>query len=381
MHHRPRTLLLAGALALLLGAGSAVRAEDRAPPAKGKPIDVVICLDVSSSMQGLIGAAKLKLWDIVNDLGKVKPTPNLRVGLYSYGHTTYDRNKGWVRKEVDLTTDLDTVYQKLNALTIHGGEEYVARVCRDALQEQQWSDDKDALKVIFVCGNEPASQDPLVKLPEAAALAIKKGVVINPIFCGPAQHRDADDWKEFAKLAKGRFANIDHNRGTVVIATPMDKDLEKLSAQLNTTYCVYGKEGQQKQANQVAQDANAARLGAPAAAARSVSKGGGLYRNDSWDLVDRLKNDPKFDVKKVPEAELSDELKKMKPEEREKYVKEMLAKRNALQQQISELSVKRAEYIRQETKKNPSKADKAFDEAVRGALREQAAAKGMKIPD
>ena len=41
-------------------------------------------------MNGLIDSAKNKLWDIVNELAKAKPTPNLRVALYSYGHTTYD---------------------------------------------------------------------------------------------------------------------------------------------------------------------------------------------------------------------------------------------------------------------------------------------------
>src|SRR5689334_17339066 len=76
-------------------------------------VEVVLCLDVSSSMNHLIDSAKAKLWDIVNDLGTAKPTPRLRVGLYSYGHTTYDPKKGWVRKEVDLTDDLDSVYQKL----------------------------------------------------------------------------------------------------------------------------------------------------------------------------------------------------------------------------------------------------------------------------
>ncbi|MBL8864599.1 MAG: VWA domain-containing protein, partial [Planctomycetia bacterium] len=102
---------------------------------KPKPIDVVVCLDVSGSMNGLIDSAKIRLWDIVNELTRLKPTPNLRVGLYSYGHSTYARESGWVRKEVDLTTDLDTVYAKLNALTINGGEEYVARVTKAALTE------------------------------------------------------------------------------------------------------------------------------------------------------------------------------------------------------------------------------------------------------
>src|SRR5713226_2316055 len=124
---------------------SPLRAADEAKPA-AKNIDVVICLDVSNSMDGLIASAKVKLWDIVNDLGKIKPTPNLRVGLYSYGHNNYPAARGWVRKDLDLTTDLDSVYQKLNGLTTFGGEEYVARVCRDAIAEQKWSTEKKALR-------------------------------------------------------------------------------------------------------------------------------------------------------------------------------------------------------------------------------------------
>jgi hypothetical protein len=372
-----RPALLGAALALLF-AQAAWGAP--AAPAKGQPVDVVICLDVSSSMQGLVGAAKLKLWDIVNDLGKVKPAPDLRVALYSYGHTSYDPKVGWVRKESDLTTDLDLVYQKLTALTIRGGTEYVARVCRDALEEQKWSENKDAYKVIFVCGNEPASQDPMVKLADVADLAKKKGVVINTIFCGPAERKDADDWKDFAKMAAGRFGSIDHDRGTVAIATPADKELADLSAKLNTTYVAYGKEGKDKAENQVRQDANAAKASPQAAAARGVSKGGAMYRNAAWDLVDRLKDEPGFDVKKVPVEDLCDDMKKLTPEDREKYVKDKLAERQALQKQIAEVNARREAFIKAEMKKNPSAADKAFDEAVRGAIREQAANKGIQIP-
>src|SRR5947208_2105460 len=266
------------------------RADDRA---KAAPVvDIVLCLDVSNSMDQLIASAKGKLWDIVNDLGKVKPAPQLRVGLYSYGHLNYDPKKGWVRKEVDLTADLDTVYQKLNALTIYGGTEYVARVCRDAIAEQKWSD---------------------------------------------------------------------------------EKKLQELSTQLNRTDVAYGKDDVRKfkAENQAAQDRNAAK--APGAgAARAATKGGGLYRNSDWDLVDRLIDDPKFDVTKVPEAELCDELKKLKPEERVKYVQKKQAEREAIQKEIVELSKKRDEFIRESNRKNLKEGDKLFDEAVRGTLRDQA---------
>jgi hypothetical protein len=360
----------------------------------GKPIDVVICLDVSGSMNGLIDSARAKLWDIVNDLAKIKPTPQLRVGLYSYGHSSYDSNAGWVRKETDLTTDLDTIYQKLFGLTIGGGSELVARVCREALEQQKWAEEKEALRIILVAGNESAAQDKSVSLNEIAEKAKNKGVLINTIYCGNLQHTDAPGWRDFATLANGKFINIDQNRGTVVVATPMDKELAELGAKLTNTYVRYGKEGEAKAANQLAQNANAAQAGlagargrggagggAGVAAARTEAMAGALYRNADWDLVDRLKNDTNFDITKVPEAELSEELRKMTPEERVAHVKKMAVEREALQKQINELSVKRQAFIREEQKKNATAGDKALDEALREIFREQAGSKGMKISE
>jgi hypothetical protein len=369
---------LAAAVALCVVGPSASAADKPAAP----DVDVVICLDVSGSMNGLIDSAKAKLWDIVNDLGKVKPTPNLRVGLYSYGHNTYPRSNGWVRKDADLTTDLDLVYKKLNALTINGGTEYVARVTRDAIVQQKWSAQKKALKLIFVCGNEPADQDKEVHLKDVAKLALDKDIIINTIYCGPATHAEAQGWRDYARMCEGRFASIDMNRGTVVVATPQDKKLAELSTKLNSTYVAYGRAEVRKARaeNQVAQDANASKKPG-VAAARAVSKGGALYRNSDWDLVDKLKDDPKFDITKVPEDQLCEQLKKLKPAERVKYVKEQLAKRQAIQKEIAELSKQRADYIRAEIKKNAKKGDQAFDDAVRATVREQATKKGIKVPE
>lgn len=345
-----------------------------------KPIDVVICLDTSNSMDGLIASAKIKLWDIVNDLAKAQPAPDLRVALYSYGNDSYNRTIGWVRKEIDLTTDLDEIYRKLNALTTNGGEEYVARVCRDALADQKWSTDPTALKIIFVCGNEPASQDPTVKLPTIGEMAKMKGIIVNPIFCGPAHDKAANDWRELAQLAGGRFASIDQDRGAVAIATPFDKQLGELSAKLNGTYLFFGQQAQEKAANQAMQDSNAVKLSPSAAATRAVTKAGALYRNAEWDLVDRMKDDPKFDISKVAETDLPEEMRKMKPEERAAHIKRKAEERSDLQKKIGELSGQRDGFLREHQKKNPSQAEKAFDVAIRQMIRDQAAAKGLSIP-
>ena len=114
---------------------------------------------------------------------------------------------------------------------------------------------------------------------------------------------------------------------------------------MNQTYLCYGKEGKDKASNQVAQDANAAKLGAPVSAARAQSKATGVYNCEAWDLVDRMKNDAKFDIKKLPLDELPEAMKKMTPEDAEaEHIKEdgeRWPRGPAGRKQINELTVKR----------------------------------------
>ncbi len=349
---------------------------------KPKPIDLVVCLDVSGSMHGLIDSAKIRLWDIVNELTRLKPTPNLRVGLYSYGHSTYSSESGWVRKEIDLTTDLDTVYAKLNALTINGGEEYVARVTKASLTEQKWCEDKDALKLIFVCGNEPANQDRVVQLPDVANLAKELGVIVNTIYCGAGNNRESQGWANFAAKCGGKFATIDQNRAKAVphIATPYDKDILSFNEKLNTTYVAFGGDGKKGAENQAAQDKNAAANAPAAELGRAAAKAGASYRNEGWDLVDKLKQDPKFDLTKLKAEELCDDMKKLKPEDRKAYVEKKGEERVKLQKEIGELSAKRQKHIDEELKKLPKDGgDAALDDALRGMIRDQAKDKGFTV--
>ena len=44
-----------------------------------RPVDVVVMLDTSGSMEDLLDATRARVWDVVNELGRMKPTPELRV--------------------------------------------------------------------------------------------------------------------------------------------------------------------------------------------------------------------------------------------------------------------------------------------------------------
>ena len=214
-----------------------------------------------------------------------------------------------------------------------------------------------------------------------AEKAVRKGLIINTIYCGHTGHGDAASWKEFAKMCDGQYASIDQNRAAVAtITTPHDKALAELSAKLSTTYIAYGREGAEKQQNQLRQDANAQTAGVAVEAARAATKATVLYCNMSWDLVDRCNRDKAFDVKKLALEELPENMRQMTPEQREAYVKEICDKRETMQKEINELNAKRVQFIAEHMKKNPSQADQAFDEALKKTLREQAARKGIEIP-
>lgn len=392
-----RIAALATAAALAVGVALPLSAADEPKPAKppvevkaveGKPIDLVICLDVSGSMDGLIASAKIQLWNVVNEMARIKPTPNLRVAVYSYGASKFDAKKGWVNKEVDLTEDLDEVYKVLNGLKTGGGDELVARVTKTAIEDQKWSTDKDALKVIFVCGNEPVNQDKQVNLEDVAGMAKKAGIVVNTIYCKWGHDNEIAGWADFSKQCGGKHVNIDQNRAAqqVVVKTEFDDQIIKLGEELNKTYVAYGADGKMRAENQAKQDANAkgAAPAAPGAAPtaaleRSLTKAGGLYRNATWDLVDKMK-EKDFDIKKIKEEELCDELKKIKPEERLAYLKKKADERVALQKKIAELSAARQKKVDEERAKTPkNEAEKALDDAFKSVIREQAKAKGFEV--
>jgi hypothetical protein len=363
-------------LTLTLTASLACGAPAKSTPEKERPIDLVICLDTSGSMSGLINAAKQKLWDIVNELATAKPKPHLRVALYAYGTPSFGAETGYVRKQIDLTDDLDAVYGKLTALVTNGGDEYVARVVRASVVEQPWSVEKDALKIIVVAGNEPATQDPQFKTPDVCKDAVTRGIIVNAIYCGSPTNGEAGGWRDVARAADGQFASIDQDRGTIVVSTPFDQKLAALGGEINRTYLAYGARAAEGSAMQAAADTSAAAASPAVFASRAVAKAGGQYRNASWDLVDAM-GQKDFDLAKMKEDELPAEMKPMTLDQRRAHLDTMAKKRADVQQEINQLNVQRQKFIAEEMKKGGKSADKAFDAAMLRAIREQAVRKSF----
>ena len=375
-----RAFRVAIAAMMVLCAASAAWAEDAAEPQEKRQVDLAICLDTSGSMSGLINAARQKLWDVVSELALAQPEPELRVALITYGSPAYGA-PSFVKVQSDLTGDLDTVYQKLMELGTSGGSEYVGWVLHDAHEQLSWAESNDALKLIFVAGNESADQAKQQHdFRSVVAGAIKDGIMVNSIYCGNVSDNIAPGWREVAQLADGHFSAIDHNNGTVVIATPFDDKIAELGTQLNSTYVAYGARGEQALENMAAQDENSRRLGKSSFASRGVVKSQSLYNNAKWDLVDASK-EKDFELSKIEKKDLPEKMQEMTLEEQKAYIEEIGAKRAEIQGEVNKLAAQRRDFIEAERQKMKEQGDKSFDAAVINAVREQAELKNFTFKE
>jgi hypothetical protein len=352
--------------------------EAETPVTEGAHIQVALLLDTSNSMDGLIEQAKSQLWKMVNQLATTKKNgeiPNIEIALYEYGNDRLAVTDGYVRLVSPLTTDLDLISEKLFQLTTNGGSEYCGYVIDQSADELAWTEHADDLKLIIIAGNEPFTQGPK-PYQEACKKAIEKGIMINTIFCGNYDEGIRTEWKAGADCADGKYFNIDQDETVQHIPTPYDQRMIELNDSLNGTYIGYGSLGAERMEMQMVQDDNAGAFGSTNAAERAAFKAKKAYKNTSWDLVDAVEEEA-IDLEEIPADELPDEMKNMKPEEREAYVLQKKKEREVIQAEILELE-KKANAFRAEKRKEMSEGDNTLDQVIQKAVKEQATKKGFK---
>jgi von Willebrand factor type A domain len=361
-------LIVLAAVILFAGAAAAGFSEEK--------IQLAILLDTSNSMDGLIEQAKAQLWKVVNELARTTRHgvhPTLEVALFQYGNDGLSEQTGYIQMVSNLTTDLDRISEKLFTLTTNGGSEYCGQVIERAVSRLSWSSSNDVLKVIYIAGNEPFTQGS-VDYTASDSKAIRRGIIVNTIFCGPFDEGVATSWKDGADRADGRYMSINQDEVAVSIPTPYDKDIVKLGDELNGTYVAYGHAGAAGAERQAAQDANAASMSPAAPVERSVAKAQAAYSNAGWDLVDAVKNK---DVKlgALKEEQLPAQMQKMSPAEREKYIQGLAGKRADLQAKINGLNEKRRVFLANQMKQ--STQGNTLDTAILGSVKAEAAKKGF----
>ncbi len=310
-------------------------------------IQVLICLDVSGSMTGLIDQAKDQLWNMVSVMGRAKNqdiAPQIEIALYEYGRPSNGVNNGYIKRINGFTSDLDQVSKNLFGLTIDGGDEYCGHVIYTALNDLNWDTSTQNYKVVFIAGNEDFYQGG-TSYTKACALARKKGVIVNTIYCGDKNEGIREHWNLAGECGNGSFTNINQNVTVADIATPYDSSLFDLNTKLNGTYITYGNMGaanwqKQSEVDQLNYSKN------KSSALKRVSVKGSkeIYKNSTWDLVDASTED-KDVVTKIDKKTLPESMKNKSEAEIKAIVTLKKEERTSIQNNIADITKKRQDFI------------------------------------
>ncbi|TBR20751.1 VWA domain-containing protein [bacterium] len=362
-------LWVAGLAAVLAQSAGAQEAP------KGKAaVDVVFIIDTTSSMGGLLEAAKTKVWGIANEIAKGKPTPEIRMGLVAFR----DKGDAYVTQVTDLTKDLDKMYAQLLALRPEGGgdgPEHVVQALADAGAKVSWSKDPKTFKVAYLVGDAPAHEDyaDAPKLDAVVQALVKKGVVVNTIQCGSGGQTQ-EQWTRVARLGEGRYAALAHDGGVADSGTPFDARLSELGSRLDGTTLAFGARRESTVASLSAARGMMAMAPASAAAERASFKagsGGSAFEADS-DLLAAVES-KRVDLGKLKDSELPADLRGKTPEERKARLDATRREREALKAEIASVAKERDAW----RKKNAAPKGDAFDAKLVETLKVQAARKGI----
>ncbi|MEH6826008.1 MAG: vWA domain-containing protein [Motiliproteus sp.] len=343
-------------------------------------IEVVFVLDTTSSMSGLIETAKEKIWSIASSMASADTAPEIRMGLVAFR----DRGDAYVTRVVDLSTDLDSVYATLMDFRAQGGgdgPESVNQALYDAVHGISWSQDPNSYKVVFLVGDAPPHMDypNEVKYPETLSVAASRGITVNTIQSG--QHGDTvKPWKEIASLSQGHYFQVDQAGSAVAIATPFDRQLAKVSKDLDATRLYHGTE-EEKVKQRAKRDATAKlhKESSEAAQARRATfnasaSGAGNFLGEK-ELVDEVASG-RVDLSSIERDQLPEPMQAMSPAEQRIHIDTKAKKRQKLQQEIKDLARQRKSYLDQQVNKLEG-ADDSLDYRIFGAVREQAGKRGI----
>jgi len=354
-------------------AGNAIAAQQRR-------IEVVFVLDTTSSMSGLIQAAKEKIWSIATTMASAQQNPDIRIGLVAFR----DRGDTYVTRVFDLSADIDSIYASLMDFRAQGGgdgPESVNQALYDAIHKVSWSQDDGVYKVVFLVGDAPPHMDYAddVKYPVTLAAARHKGIAVNTIQSGQHQYtRPA--WQEIASLGAGEYFQVEDSGNTVAVATPFDDKLSKLAADLEATRLFYGDES-----TRAAQEAKVEagiklrkELSPEALARRSAynatSSGEKNLLGES-ELVDAVTTG-RVELDEIAEENLPKSLQALAPEAQMEVIAEQARRRDQLKQEIRQLSASRDRYIKEKVDAAGG-AEDSLDEKIYRAVKDQAASVGL----
>ena len=301
-------------------------------------VDVVFCIDMSGSTNGLIPDFKNKIWDVINGVYKMRPYPRLRVGVIGFSRPSFGKSNAYVKVLCDLTDDYDRISFELSSLkpSIEKGDQYVGAALQTA-SRLNWSSNPKALRIIYLMGNGTvhAGGNDYRKTCEDL---LRKNIFVNTIYCVQQKvvSKEIPGWKFIADNTGG-----EHFIYKISMLSPLNRIsgdarvLVNLNDRLNNTYIYYGINGKSTLNNLLAVDRSTLEMGEIFFYSRVQYKVSEHYQSGQaqWDLINYVKS-AGMQLDKIEKTFLPDSLKNMKTGDLEALIQVKKDERNVVISQI-----------------------------------------------
>ncbi|MFM9007405.1 MAG: vWA domain-containing protein [Bacteroidota bacterium] len=203
------------------------------------PLEVVFCLDLSGSTNGVLNDLRERYWTLVNHTRQAQPGRELRIGLVGFSRPSFGKENGYVRVLAPISSDLDKAMLELMRLKpyVEKGDQYVSTALKACIQTLAWTDDPLADRMVFLIGNGMVSADGY-DFTRYSDIARNRGIRVHSLYAR-RQHgffKEYPGWKRIAGISGGQAMEFRVNEPDSVLTWPTCTEDRMLS--LETEYPV-----------------------------------------------------------------------------------------------------------------------------------------------
>jgi hypothetical protein len=277
-------------LLLFISVNSAL-AEKGKKKSGDRELQIVFCLDLSGSTNGLINDMRDNLWHIINQVSFLQPKPELSIGVVAFSRPSFKKENAYVKVLCDLTQDFDYLAAELSKIrpSIEKGDQFVGAALKKSVFDISWSSDVSAKKIIYMVGNgnvADAKGDYLKACEEAS----ERNIIVNAIYViGNNKAKEYPGWVRIANMGKGLVSEITLGAREIFNTSDLAlNDLKDISRDFNLTFMYYSISGYNRYMNYRKSDSLAFIGGNASFYERVYYKSKNFVNNINahWDLVD-----------------------------------------------------------------------------------------------
>ncbi|HMT29006.1 MAG TPA: VWA domain-containing protein [Bacteroidia bacterium] len=345
-------------------------------------IDVVFCLDLSGSTNGLIDNLRESVWSLINQTSKFKPEQQLRIGVVGFSRPSFGKNNAYVKTLCKLTNDFDHMTAELWKLKpeVEKGDQFVSNALIECGNQMNWSKSKNALKIIFLIGNGYVNTG--VGDYRTVVNELKeKNIQIVPVYCLRSKKtKETYGWQQIGLISNINYESIWVQKREILVKPIQDDGkLITLIKDLDNQIIPYTKSGLDAFSELKVCDNKAILL-------PKVSFENRLYyrisdtclkKLETWDLVSGNLNSP-ADLLKIDMLFLEDSLKNTTANQLFEKIESKRKERNRLLNEIKKLLPEaRQEYLNELVSRSEFKTDFVLEKVLLKTMADLAAGKGI----